>query len=130
MDKLHRKMTRTKHQGIHIHVPEGATPKDGPSAGVAITTAIYSLFTGKNIRSDIAITGEICLQGKITAIGGLNLKILCGIRAGVKEFVFPKENMDDYEEFIKNEHNKNLSKNIKFTPLETIREVFNIVFEQ
>jgi ATP-dependent Lon protease len=130
MDKLHRKMTRTKHQGIHIHVPEGATPKDGPSAGVAITTAIYSLFTGKKIRSDIAITGEICLQGKITAIGGLNLKILGGIRAGVKEFVFPKENMDDYEEFIKNEHNKNLSKNIKFTPLETIREVFNIVFEQ
>tara|TARA_Y100001958_G_scaffold48682_2_gene32557 strand:- start:10096 stop:13536 length:3441 start_codon:yes stop_codon:yes gene_type:complete len=129
MDKLQKKMTRTKHQGIHIHVPEGATPKDGPSAGTAITTAIFSLFTGKKIRADIAITGEICLQGNITAIGGLDLKILGGIRAGVKEFIFPKENFDDYEEFIKNPHNKNISKDIKFTPLETIHEVFNIVFE-
>jgi ATP-dependent Lon protease len=130
MDKLQKKMARTKHQGIHIHVPEGATPKDGPSAGTAITTTIYSLFTGKKIRADVAITGEICLQGKITAIGGLDLKIAGGIRAGVKEFIFPKENMDDYEEFIKHPHNKKLSKGITFTPLETIQEVLNIVFEE
>lgn len=129
MDTLQKKMSKTKYQGIHIHVPEGATPKDGPSAGTAITTAIYSLFTNKKIRSDIAITGEICLQGKITAIGGLDLKILGGIRAGVKEFIFPKENMDDYEEFMKKPHHVELAKNITFTPLETIQEVFNIVFE-
>tara|TARA_Y100000389_G_scaffold197482_1_gene232164 strand:+ start:6 stop:1583 length:1578 start_codon:yes stop_codon:yes gene_type:complete len=129
MDPLQKKMTKTKYQGIHVHVPEGATPKDGPSAGTAITTAIYSLFTKKKIRSDIAITGEICLQGKITAIGGLHLKILGGIRAGVKEFIFPKENMDDYEEFMKKQHHRDIAKDITFTPLETIQEVFTIVFE-
>mgnify|MGYP006075688117 FL=1 len=127
MDKLQKKMTRTKYQGLHIHVPEGGTPKDGPSAGTAITTAIYSAFTGKKIRSDIAITGEICLQKKITAIGGLDLKIEGGIRAGVKHFIFPKENIEDYEDFIK-KYTGNIE-GITFSPMGHIEDVFKVVFE-
>ena len=80
---LKTKMEQTKKQGIHIHVPEGATPKDGPSAGAAITTAMYSLFLNKPIPNKYAMTGEICLQGNVTAIGGLDLKILGGIKSGV-----------------------------------------------
>ena len=76
---LLKKCEESKMQGIHIHVPEGATPKDGPSAGTAITVALYSLLTNKKIKHDVAITGEMCLQGKVTAIGGLDLKILGGI---------------------------------------------------
>ena len=71
-----KKFEESKEQGIHIHVPEGATPKDGPSAGAGITLAIYSLLVNKKIRNNYAITGEICLNGKVTAIGGLDLKIL------------------------------------------------------
>ena len=97
MKKYQKDFKETKLQGIHIHVPEGATPKDGPSAGTAITIVIYSLLTNKKIRNDIAITGEICLQGNVTAIGGLDLKILGGLNAGVKTFIYPKQNNKDYK---------------------------------
>ena len=90
---------KTNLKGIHIHVPEGATPKDGPSAGTAITLVLYSLLTNKKIKNNIAITGEICLQGNITAIGALDLKIIGGIRAGVKTFLYPKENAKDFSIF-------------------------------
>ena len=90
---------KTNLKGIHIHVPEGATPKDGPSAGTAITLVLYSLLTNKKIKNNIAITGEICLQGNITAIGALDLKIIGGIRAGVKTFLYPKENAKDFTIF-------------------------------
>ena len=86
-----------KEQGIHIHVPEGSTPKDGPSAGAGITLAIYSLLLNRKIRNNYAITGEICLNGDITAIGGLDLKILGGIRAGVKNFIYPKDNAREFK---------------------------------
>jgi ATP-dependent Lon protease len=86
--------------GIHIHCPEGSTPKDGPSAGGAITAVLYSLFNSLKIKNKIAITGEIKLDGVITAIGGLDLKILGGIRGGVKEFLFPGENEKDFNLFI------------------------------
>ena len=99
MKKMVKDFEETKLQGIHIHIPEGATPKDGPSAGAAITIVIYSLLTNKKIRHNVAITGEICLQGKITAIGGLDLKILGGIRAGVTTFLYPKENKKDFDLF-------------------------------
>jgi ATP-dependent Lon protease len=92
-----KKFEESKEQGIHIHVPEGATPKDGPSAGAGITLAIYSLLVNKKIRNNYAITGEICLNGKVTAIGGLDLKILGGIRAGVKSFLYPKENHREFQ---------------------------------
>ena len=118
----------TKNQGVHIHAPEGATPKDGPSAGTAITTALYSLFLDKPIRHDVAITGEINLSGRITAIGGLDLKILGGIRAGVKRFLFPKENVLAFEKFME-KHNKDpIIEGVEFYPVEEIEEVFKYVF--
>tara|TARA_B100000902_G_scaffold352121_1_gene362562 strand:- start:1703 stop:3322 length:1620 start_codon:yes stop_codon:yes gene_type:complete len=119
-----------KNVGIHVHVPEGATPKDGPSAGTAITIAIYSLLTEKSIPSNIAITGEICLQGRVTAIGGLDLKILGGISAGVKTFFFPKENDKDFREFMIKYGEKTIVHNIKFIQVDTIEEVVSEIFEQ
>jgi ATP-dependent Lon protease len=115
--------------GIHIHCPEGATPKDGPSAGTAITTAIYSLLNDKKIKYNVAITGEICLNGNVTEIGGLDLKILGAIKAGVKEILFPVENMKDYNTFTEKYKDTPLLEGIKFHPVNTIKEVFKLVFE-
>ena len=98
---LSKNTQKSKFQGIHIHCPEGAVPKDGPSAGTAITIALYSLLTKKKIPNKIAITGEINLSGNVTKIGGLELKILGGIRAGVKKFFIPEENREDYEKILK-----------------------------
>ena len=115
-------------KNIRLHFPEGATPKDGPSAGTAIAIAIFSLFNNKKIKNDIAITGEINLQKNVTAIGGLDIKILGGIKAGVKEFIFPKENVKDFNKFMEKYKDKNIKKNIKFHPVETIYEVIDLVF--
>jgi ATP-dependent Lon protease len=116
--------------GIHIHCPEGATPKDGPSAGTAITTTIYSLLNNKKIKYNIAITGEITLDGKVTEIGGLDLKFLGGIKAGVTEFIYPKENQKDYASFMEKYKDDELINGIKFNAVETIEEVFELVFEE
>jgi len=126
--KFIKNSAETKMQGIHIHCPEGATPKDGPSAGTAITTAIYSIFNNKKIKNTIAITGEINLQGKVTAIGGLKLKILGGIKAGVKEFIFPKENDNDFKKFMEKHGEKDEIKNIVFHQVSNISEVLLLVF--
>jgi ATP-dependent Lon protease len=116
---------KTKEQGIHIHCPDGSTPKDGPSAGAAITSAIYSLLSGKLIRNDIAMTGEINLQGKITEIGGLEQKIFGGIRAGIKTFLYPSANKQEFNKFMQ-KYNNNVSLNgIKFKSVSEIREAFN-----
>ena len=115
--------------GIHIHCPEGAVKKDGPSAGTAITVTLYSLFNNKKIKHNIAITGEISLDGKVTEIGGLDLKILGGIKAGVTEFLYPKENQKDYESFMEVHKDDELTKGIKFYAVENIEEVFELVFE-
>lgn len=120
----------TKMQGIHIHCPEGAVPKDGPSAGTAITCTLYSLLTGKKIKNTIAITGEINLQGYITAIGGLDLKILGGLKGGVTEFIFPKENEKDYKTFVDKYKDKDLLDSIKFHSVENIHQVLNLIFEE
>lgn len=129
MSELQKDMNETKYQGIHIHVPEGATPKDGPSAGTAITVVLYSLFSNKRIKHEIAITGEMCLQGKVTGIGGLDLKFLGGIRAGVKCFIFPKDNEKDFKEFMEKYENQSLVEGIEFKQVETIQEVLDLVFE-
>lgn len=113
-------LEESKLQGIHIHVPEGATPKDGPSAGAAIAIALYSLLTKRKIRNTVAITGELCLQGKITAIGGLDLKIIGGMRGGVSTFLYPKTNYKDYDIFCK-KYNKDLSKYL-FIEVENIND--------
>jgi ATP-dependent Lon protease len=80
---------------VHIHVPDGATPKDGPSAGAAMATAIVSVLTGIPIRADIAMTGEVTLRGRVTAIGGLKEKLLAALRSGVKTVLIPEENEKD-----------------------------------
>jgi ATP-dependent Lon protease len=113
-----KELEESKLQGIHIHVPEGATPKDGPSAGAAITIVLYSLLTKRKVKNNVAITGEICLQGKITSIGGLDLKLLGGMRAGVSTFYYPKTNAKDFENFCK-KYNKDLSKYV-FIEVENI----------
>jgi ATP-dependent Lon protease len=118
----------TKLQGIHIHCPEGATPKDGPSAGSAITTAIYSLFTNNKICNKHAMTGEITLQGNVTAIGGLDLKILGGVRAGVKSFLYPEQNEKDFKKFLEEEENKKAVSGIKFRSVNHISQILDLVF--
>ena len=125
---LVKKFETSKMQGLHIHCPEGATPKDGPSAGGAITVALYSILNNKKIKNTIAMTGEINIQGKITAIGGLELKILGGIRAGVKEFLYPKENNKDFVKFMERYRENKLIENIIFHEVSNINEVLELVF--
>jgi len=127
---IRKKFGDKNNYGIHIHCPEGATPKDGPSAGTAITTAIYSILNERKIKYNIAITGEICLNGNVTEIGGLDLKILGAIKAGVKEILFPVENMKDYNTFVEKYKNSSLLEDIIFHPVNTIKEVFELVFEE
>jgi ATP-dependent Lon protease len=129
IDKRDEQKLKNSFNGIHIHCPEGATPKDGPSAGTAITITIYSLLNNKKIKYNIAITGEITLDGKITEIGGLDLKILGGIKAGVTEFLYPKENQKEYDSFMEKYKDDELTNGIKFYPVETIQDVLELVFE-
>jgi len=114
-------------QAIHIHCPDGATPKDGPSAGTAITLVIYSLLSNKKIKNDIAITGEINLIGDILEIGGLDLKIIGGYKSGVKTIIFPKSNEKDFKLLLE-KHNY-LKENMNFYPVEHINDIIKLVFE-
>jgi hypothetical protein len=127
--KLLKWFEETKCQGLHIHCPQGAVSKDGPSAGTAITIVMYSLFNKIPIRNTVAITGEINLQGQITAIGGLESKILGGIRAGVKTFLYPKPNRREFQEFMSKYSEKPFLANIEFIEIYTISDVINYVFE-
>lgn len=116
---------KNENHGIHVHCPEGAVEKDGPSAGVASTTAIFSLLTQQPICNTVAITGEVDLRGNVTAIGGLEYKITGGIRAGVKTFLYPKENNKEFIEF-KEKHQ--VCDDIKFIEISNISDVFKHVF--
>ena len=129
MKKKIEYFNETKMQGIHVHCPEGATPKDGPSAGTAITVAMHSVFTKRIIKKTLAITGEINLQGNVTAIGGLDLKVLGGIRAGVKEFIFPEDNKKDYHDLMEKYKDSNLFEGITFHHCSHITQVLKLVYE-
>jgi ATP-dependent Lon protease len=104
---------------IHVHVPEGATPKDGPSAGGAITTALVSALTKRPVDKYLAMTGEMTLRGRITEIGGVKEKVIAAHRAGIKRVLLPKENKKDYDEDVP----ETIKKEIEFTFVERIEEV-------
>jgi ATP-dependent Lon protease len=118
----------TLKSGIHIHCPEGAVPKDGPSAGLAITLALLSLILKKTIRRDVGITGEINLQGDISIIGGLELKIMGGIKGGIKTFIFPDENTNDLVKF-KERYDESVFSGITFIPVKTLIQAMNIIYK-
>jgi ATP-dependent Lon protease len=108
---------------LHIHVPAGAIPKDGPSAGITMATALYSALSGKKVRQDVAMTGEITLRGRIMPIGGLKEKALAALRAGIKTIIIPAENKKDLVEIP-----KDLRDQLKFVPVKNMDQVFPHVF--
>lgn len=110
---------------IHVHVPDGATPKDGPSAGAAMTTAIVSALTGIPVRADVAMTGEITLRGEVTAIGGLKEKLLAALRGGIKTVLIPEENVKDLAEIP-----DNVKAGLEIVPVRWIDRVLEIALER
>jgi ATP-dependent Lon protease len=126
---LFEEWNTSKNQGLHIHCPEGAVSKDGPSAGTAIAVSIYSLLNNKPIKNDISITGEIDLHGNVTAIGGLESKILGSIRAGVKIILYPKANKIDFDEFYVKYNHINSVQNTIFYSIENIIQAIQYSIE-
>jgi ATP-dependent Lon protease len=110
---------------IHIHVPDGATPKDGPSAGAAMTTAFVSALTGIPVRGDVAMTGEITLRGEVTAIGGLKEKLLAALRGGIKTVLIPEENAKDLQEIP-----DNVKSGLEIIPVKWIDQVLAVALER
>jgi ATP-dependent Lon protease len=109
---------------IHIHVPDGATPKDGPSAGAAMTTAFVSALTGIPVRADVAMTGEITLRGEVTAIGGLKEKLLAAHRGGIKTVIIPEENVKDLQDIPENVKN-----HLEIVPVKWIDQVLEVALQ-
>src|SRR4029078_4066487 len=106
---------------IHIHVPDGATPKDGPSAGIAMTTAFVSALTGIPVKASVAMTGEITLRGEVTAIGGLKEKLLAAHRGGIKTVMIPEENVKDLQDIPENVKNQ-----LEIVPVRWIDRVLEV----
>ena len=109
---------------MHIHLPEGAIPKDGPSAGITMVTAMVSALTGKHIKAGLAMTGEITLSGRVLPVGGIKEKMLAANRYGVKTILLPKLNIQDLEELPKNVRNA-----INFIPVSHMDEVLKLALE-
>ena len=109
---------------IHIHLPEGAVPKDGPSAGVTMVTAMVSALTGKKVKGKLAMTGEISLSGKVWPVGGIKEKMLAAYRYGVKTVLLPKRNMQDLDELP-----ENIRKEMQFIPVEHLDDVLKLALE-
>jgi len=106
-------------------VPEGATPKDGPSAGIAMYTTLVSVFTKTPVKSDVAMTGEITLQGRVLPIGGLKEKLLAALRGGIKTVIIPQENMKDLTEIP-----DNVKSGMKIIPVSSVSEVLEIALRK
>lgn len=111
-------------QDIHVHVPAGATPKDGPSAGVTLTTALISALSGRRVRADLCMTGEITLQGRVLPVGGIKEKILAGVARGLKHVIIPQQNVKDLEDVP-----RELLKRITVHPVHQYDELLPLVFE-
>ena len=114
-------MVKAEKTDIHVHVPEGGTPKDGPSAGVAMVTSIVSAQTGIAVRKDVAMTGEITLRGRVLAIGGLKEKLLAALRGGIKTVLIPKENEKDLAEVP-----DNVKDGLDIIPISLVDEALNV----
>lgn len=125
VDKLRINENFYEKRDIHVHVPEGATPKDGPSAGVGMCTALVSSLTGNPVRADVAMTGEITLRGEVLAIGGLKEKLLAAHRGGIKTVIIPKENERDLKEIP-----DNVKADLSIHPVKWIDEVLQLALEQ
>src|SRR5207244_6572611 len=106
---------------VHVHVPEGATPKDGPSAGVAMAVGMVSVLTGNPIRRELAMTGEITLRGRVLPIGGLKEKLLAALRAGIKTVLIPSENEKDLAEIP-----DNVKKGLTIVPVKNVDDVMKL----
>jgi ATP-dependent Lon protease len=115
-----------KNYDIHLHIPEGAVPKEGPSAGVTLAVSLISLLTGIPVRSDYAMTGEITLRGKILPVGGIKEKIIAAHRYGIRNILIPSENEKDFREDIPDE----LKSDIRIYPVDTMDELLEIVLER
>jgi len=123
-DKLRINDDFNEKRDIHVHVPEGATPKDGPSAGIGMCTALVSSLTGNPVKADVAMTGEITLRGEVLAIGGLKEKLLAAHRGGIKTVVIPKDNERDLKEIP-----DNVKEDLSIHPVKWIEEVLEIALE-
>jgi ATP-dependent Lon protease len=110
---------------VHVHVPDGATPKDGPSAGIAMATSLVSTMTKIPVRADVAMTGEITLRGKVTAIGGLKEKLLAALRGGIRTVIIPEENRKDLADLP-----KSVTQAMKIVPVKWIDEVLDLALER
>ena len=119
------KPTLFERKDIHVHVPEGATPKDGPSAGVAMLTSIVSVLTGIAVRREVAMTGEITLRGRVLPIGGLKEKLLAAHRGGIKTVLIPQENVKDLQEIPEEVKNA-----IEILPVRWFDEVLDLALER
>jgi ATP-dependent Lon protease len=113
------------HHDIHLHVPAGATPKDGPSAGITMATALASLVTGRPVHPEVGMTGEITLRGQVLPIGGLKEKVLAAHRAGLKTIIFPRRNENDLDD-VPDE----VRRDLKFVPVERIEQVLDLALEK
>ena len=112
-----------KSKDIHLHFPEGAVPKDGPSAGVTITTALVSALSNAKVRGDIAMTGEITLRGRVLPIGGLKEKSMAAYRSGIKKVIIPTDNISDLDEV-----DPAVKSNVEFVPVSTVESVWSEAF--
>ena len=110
---------------IHIHVPAGAIPKDGPSAGITIATALYSVISGQKVRRDVAMTGEVTLRGRVLPIGGLKEKALAALRVGIHNVIIPEQNKKELVEIP-----ENIRKKMKFHPVKDMDEVIGLAFRK
>jgi ATP-dependent Lon protease len=112
-------------QDVHVHVPDGATPKDGPSAGAAMVTSLVSILTKVPVRADVAMTGEITLRGRVTAIGGLKEKLLAALRGGIRTVIIPEENRKDLADIP-----ANVTRDIEIIPVKYIEQVLDLALER